>query len=133
MIGYLNPVYIMQKVTGLGGIFIKCRDRDKTREWYQTHLGINMDEWGAQLNWNDDPHQEPYSILGFFRRSTDYFDPSEQPFMINLRVADLEGLIAELKAAGVTLIGGPLIEEYGKFAWILDPEGNKIELWEQAR
>lgn len=123
----------MKKVTGVGGIFLKCRDRDKTREWYQTHLGIPMDDWGAQLNWRDDPHPEAYSVLGFFRRSTDYFDPSEQPFMLNLRVADLDALVTELRAAGVTLIGEPLNEEFGKFAWILDPEGNKIELWEQVK
>lgn len=123
----------MKKVTGLGGIFLKCRDRDKTREWYQTHLGIDMDDWGAQLNWRDDPHPEAYSVLSFFRRSTDYFDPSEQPFMLNLRVADLDSLVAELRTAGVTLVGEPLNEEFGKFAWILDPEGNKIELWEQSK
>ncbi len=122
----------MKKVTGIGGIFLKCRDRDKTREWYQTHLGISMDEWGAQLNWSDDTHSAPYSVLSFFRRSTDYFDPSDQPFMLNLRVADLDSLVAELRSAGVPLIGEPLNEEYGKFAWIMDPEGNKIELWEQA-
>lgn len=123
----------MKKVTGLGGIFLKCRDRDKTREWYQTHLGIDMDDWGAQLNWRDDPHPEAYSVLSFFRRSTDYFDPSEQPFMLNLRVADLDTLVTELRTAGVTLIGEPLVEEFGKFAWIMDPEGNKIELWEQKQ
>ncbi len=121
----------MKKVTGIGGIFLKCRDRDKTREWYQTHLGITMDDWGAQMNWKDEPHPEAYSLLSFFRRSTDYFDPSEQPFMLNLRVADLDGLVAELRDAGVPLIGEPLSEEFGKFAWIMDPEGNKIELWEQ--
>lgn len=121
----------MQKVTGIGGIFLKCRDREKTREWYQTHLGIKMDEWGAQLNWRDESHPEPYSVLSFFRRSTDYFDPSEQPFMLNLRVADLDALVAELRQAGIALLGEPLDEEYGKFAWIMDPEGNKIELWQQ--
>lgn len=122
----------MKKVTGIGGIFLKCRDRDKTREWYQTHLGIAMEDWGAQMNWRDEPHPEAYSVLSFFRRSTDYFDPSEQPFMLNLRVADLDALVAELRTAGIALIGQPLVEEFGKFAWIMDPEGNKIELWEQV-
>lgn len=122
----------MKKVTGIGGIFLKCRDRDKTREWYQTHLGIAMDDWGAQMNWKDETHPEAYSVLSFFPRGTDYFDPSDQSFMLNLRVADLDSLVAELRDAGIQIVGEPLNEEYGKFAWIMDPEGNKIELWEQV-
>ena len=124
----------MKRVTGIGGIFIKCQDLDRTRAWYEKHLGIPMESWGAQFNWSDhsNPGIQPYSIFSCFKAQTDYFDPSDQPFMINFRVADLDALIPQLQSEGITLIGGPLAEEYGKFAWIMDPEGNKIELWEQT-
>jgi predicted enzyme related to lactoylglutathione lyase len=121
----------MKKVTGIGGIFLKCRDVEHTRAWYARHLGIEMETWGAMLKWSDDSHQEPYSLLSFFKRDTDYFSPSDQPFMINFRVANLDALVAELKAAGIDLVVDPIEEEYGKFAWVMDPEGNKLELWEQ--
>ncbi len=121
----------MKDILGIGGIFIKCRDKDNTLEWYKTVLGIDMQPWGAQFNWADDPSEKPYSILGLFKRSTDYFDPSEAPFMLNLRVRDLDELLVKLRAKNVTIVGEPTAEEYGKFAWILDPEGNKIELFQQ--
>ncbi|TNE58216.1 MAG: VOC family protein [Bacteroidetes bacterium] len=125
----------MKRVTGLGGIFFKCRDREKTMAWYEKHLGIPMEPWGAQFYWDECEQSEgsrPYSVLGMFKDRTDYFEPSNQPFMINFRVADLDSLVRVLKEEGVTVIGDTLEEEFGKFAWILDPEGNKIELWEQA-
>ncbi|MBK8967613.1 MAG: VOC family protein [Saprospiraceae bacterium] len=125
----------MKRVTGLGGVFFKCRDREKTLAWYEKHLGIPMEPWGAQFFWEapsaSDP--KPYSVLGLFKEQTDYFEPSVQPFMINFRVDDLEALVQQLRAEGVTVIGNPLEEEFGKFAWIMDPEGNKIELWEQTK
>ncbi|MCC6463519.1 MAG: VOC family protein [Saprospiraceae bacterium] len=123
----------MKRVTGIGGIFIKCKDRDSTRAWYEKHLGIPMESWGAQFNWNthENPAIQPYSLLSFFKEQTDYFEPSTQPFMINFRVDNLDRLLEALRSEGVTVVGEPLAEEYGKFAWILDPEGNKIELWEQ--
>lgn len=125
----------MKRVTGIGGIFIKCKDRDNTRAWYERHLGIPMEPWGAQFYWGHQAEAsiQPYSVLGFFKEQTDYFDPSPQPFMINFRVENLEALIHTLREEGVTVVGGPLEEEFGKFAWILDPEGNKIELWEQTK
>lgn len=125
----------MKRVTGIGGIFIKCKDRENTRAWYEKHLGIPMESWGAQFNWgdHDNPSVKPYSVLGFFKEQTDYFDPSTQPFMINFRVDNLDALIERLREEGVMVVGQPLEEEYGKFAWILDPEGNKIELWEQTQ
>lgn len=124
----------MKRVTGIGGIFFKCKDRDNTRAWYEKHLGIPMESWGAQFNWSDhdDPAIKPYSLLSFFKEQTDYFAPSTQSFMINFRVHDLDALVTQLREEGVTLVGEPIKEEYGKFAWILDPEGNKIELWEQT-
>ena len=125
----------MKRVTGIGGIFFKCKDRDAIRAWYEKHLGITMEPWGAQFEWDSENRDgiKPYSVLGFFKEQTDYFDPSEQRFMINFRVHDLDSLVRELEQEGVTIIGKPLEEEYGKFAWILDPEGNKIELWEQKK
>ena len=125
----------MKRVTGIGGIFFKCKDRDRTRAWYERHLGIPMEAWGAQFNWAEqsNPAIQPYSILSFFKDQTDYFEPSSQPFMINFRVENLDALIPLLRTEGVTIIGEPLEEEFGKFAWILDPEGNKIELWEQTK
>jgi predicted enzyme related to lactoylglutathione lyase len=122
---------IMKKVTGIGGIFLKCRDLENTRAWYARHLGIQMEPWGANLRWSDDGHPDPYSVLGFFKRNTDYFAPSDQPFMINFRVENLDALVAELRAADIELVVDPIEEEFGKFAWTIDPEGNKIELWEQ--
>lgn len=123
----------MRRVISLGGVFFKCRDLENTRSWYAKHLGINMESWGAQFNFIDDPHPGAYSVLSFFKHDTDYFGPSESPFMINFRVEDLDALVIELRKEGVELIGEPLTEEFGKFAWLLDPEGNKIELWEQSK
>ena len=127
----------MKRVTGIGGIFIKCKDRDRTRAWYEKHLGIPMETWGAQFNWHDlyqhNTSLKPYSVLSFFKEQTDYFEPSAQPFMINFRVENLDELVRALRDEGVAILGEPLEEEYGKFAWIMDPEGNKIELWEQTK
>ncbi len=126
----------MKRVTGLGGVFFKCRDREATLAWYEKHLGIAMEPWGAQFFWGEPAAEaaeiKPYSVLGMFKENTDYFEPSAQPFMINFRVHDLSQLVETLRAEGVTVVGEPLEEEFGKFAWILDPEGNKIELWEQT-
>jgi predicted enzyme related to lactoylglutathione lyase len=122
----------MKRVIGLGGIFLKCRDQVKTSEWYQKHLGINMESWGAQFFSKDDPdpEQKGYTVFSLFKRSTEYFDPSEQPFMVNFKVDNLDALIAQLKSEGIEFVGTPVDEEFGKFAWIMDPEGNKVELWE---
>ncbi len=119
----------MAKVTGLGGIFYKVADPDATRAWYLATLGIGG-EWGAMFPFKKD-EAEGFSLLSPFKATTDYFDPSEQPFMINLRVDDLDGLIADLAAKGIDILGTQN-EDYGKFAWILDCDGIKIELWEQV-
>jgi predicted enzyme related to lactoylglutathione lyase len=125
----------MKRVIGLGGIFIKCRDQVKTSEWYQKHLGIQMETWGAQFNAidNPDPEMKGYTVFSLFKRSTEYFNPSDQPFMVNFKVDDLDALVAQLQLEEVEFIGTPTNEEFGKFAWIMDPEGNKIELWEPAK
>ena len=118
----------MAKVTGLGGLFYKVRDPDATRAWYLDKLGIGG-EWGAVFRLPDGGADD-YSLLSPFKADTDYFAPSEQPFMINLRVDDLDAMLEALAAKGVEAIGRQ-DEEYGRFAWILDPDGIKIELWQQ--
>ena len=118
----------MAKVTGLGGIFYKVADTAATQAWYQANLGVGG-EWGAMFPFkNDDP--EGFTLLSPFKAETDYFAPSEAPFMINLRVDDLDGMIADLAAKGVAVLGRQ-DEDYGRFAWILDPDGIKVELWQQ--
>lgn len=123
----------MGKVIGLGGIFLKCNHYETTREWYSKHLGIQLEPWGTQFFYKNDSNPEAYSNLSFFKPDTNYLAPSTASFMINFRVDDLEGLLENLKKDGIPLVGDPISEVYGKFAWVMDPEGNKIELWEQAK
>lgn len=118
----------MAKVTGLGGLFYKVEDSERTKAWYQDNLGIGG-EWGIMFPWRAGD-AEAYSLLSPFKSSTDYFDPSGAGFMVNLRVDDLDGMIADLAAKGIAILGTQ-DEQYGKFAWILDCDGIKIELWEQ--
>ncbi len=118
----------MARVTGLGGLFYKVRDPERTRAWYQRHLGIGGD-WGAVLPFAADS-AEGYAQLSPFPAGTDYFAPSALPFMLNLRVDDLEAMVAALEAGGITILGRQ-DEPYGRFAWILDCDGLKIELWQQ--
>lgn len=123
----------MAKVTGLGGLFFKVADTGTTRDWYSKHLGIPFGEWGGWgWEWRDrsDPERIGRTEWSPFKADTDYFDPSDQPFMMNFRVDDLGALLGQLQAAGVELVGEPETNEYGSFAWIMDPNGIKIELWE---
>lgn len=122
----------MPKVTGIGGIFFKTKDPDATKAWYQEHLGIPADEYGWSWGWRerDKPDEEGQTQWSPFKADTDYFSPSDAPFMVNYRVDDLDGLLAQLKAAGIEQVGEPEEYEYGKFAWIMDPDGVKIELWQ---
>lgn len=121
----------MKKVTGIGGVFIKSADPAKQRDWYNKHLGINSSEYGATFEWVDKESNEPgMTVLNFFKDSTKYFDPSTKECMFNYRVENLEELMESLKQEGVQIVGGPENTDYGKFGWILDPEGNKIELWQ---
>ncbi|MFN0216292.1 MAG: VOC family protein [Saprospiraceae bacterium] len=123
----------MKKVIGLGGIFLKCQHFEETRAWYSKHLGIKLESWGTQFFYKDDPNPEAYSNLSFFKSESSYLSPSTSAFMINFRVDDLDALVEQLRVEGVPLVGDPISEEYGKFAWVMDPEGNKIELWEQPK
>ncbi len=120
----------MAKITGLGGIFYKVADPKATQAWYQKHLGIGG-PWGANLTWSRETQEDPYSILSPFGADSDYFAPSSSPFMINLRVDDCDAMVAKLRSEGIEVLGEQA-EDYGKFAWIIDPDGIKIELWEQA-
>ena len=121
-----------KRVTSLGGIFFKCQDPAAVREWYSKHLGFNTDQYGTNFEWRhaDAPEKKGHTVWGPFSADTKYFEPSGKEFMINLRVDDLDWLLAELKKEGIEQIGETQVYEYGKFAHIIDPEGNKIELWE---
>lgn len=121
-------------ITGVGGIFFKCQDRDALANWYKDKLGFPFDGTGASFLFreDDDPEKTGYFVWGPFRKESEYFRPSGRDFMINLRVRGLEALLERLKAAGIEQVGEMEEYEYGKFAWILDPEGTKIELWEQV-
>jgi len=122
----------MKRVTGIGGVFFKCQDPQRIREWYGRHLGLNMDRYGANFEWRHagNPRAKGYTQWSPFKHDTDYFEPSTKEFMVNFRVENLEGLLDVLRREGVTVIGQIQSYDYGKFAHIVDPEGNKIELWE---
>ena len=121
----------MQKVTGIGGGFFKASDAKRLMEWYDEHLGIQFQHGFFQFKWADEGEKATGSTtFSIFKEDSAHFSPSEKPFMINFRVADLRALLAELQEKGVTIIGDMQEYEYGRFGWIVDPEGNKIELWE---
>ena len=123
----------MAKVTGIGGVFFKSKsDHRVLAAWYQKHLGLPMESWGgAILRWPEDKAEdEGLTVWHVAKHDTKWFSPSESSFMINYRVDDLDELLAQLQAGGVEIIQGPESHENGKFAWILDPDANKIELWE---
>ena len=120
----------MAQVTGLGGVFYKVADPERTRAWYQETLGIGG-EWGAHFRWSDEPDADPYSLLSPFSETSDYYAPSTASFMVNLRVDDLDAMIAMLEGKGIEILGRQDDENFGNFAWILDCDGIKIELWQQ--
>jgi predicted enzyme related to lactoylglutathione lyase len=119
-----------KRVTGLGGFFFKTKDPDAIKNWYKEHLGIPVDQYGWTFWWKDENGNKCSTQWSPFKEDTNYFSPSDKPFMMNFRVADLEGLLEVLRDEGVTVVGDMETYDYGKFGWILDPEGNKIELWE---
>jgi predicted enzyme related to lactoylglutathione lyase len=122
----------MKKVTSIGGIFFKCKDPNKIKEWYSKHLGFNTDQYGTSFEWrnSEDPSHKGFTVWSPFKDSTEYFNPSEKEFMINYRVENLTGLVKELKKEGIRVVDEIQEYEYGKFVHIMDPEGNKLELWE---
>lgn len=119
-----------KRVTGIGGFFFKTKDPSKIKDWYNAHLGLNTDDYGSTFWWKDEEGKKCSTQWSPFKEDTKYFEPSKKEFMINFRVEDLEGLMKVLKKEGVTVVGEIEEYDYGKFGWILDPEGNKIELWE---
>ena len=123
----------MQKVTGIGGVFLKAKDAKVLPAWYQEHLGVVFgDSTAATFKWINlnNPDHAGVTVFSFFKNESSYFEPSASPFMINFRIKNLEALLEKLSEERVKIAGESVEEEYGKFGWILDPEGNKIELWE---
>ena len=126
----------MARVTGIGGVFFKSKsDHKELAAWYERHLGLKLEVWGgAILKWPDDKAPDGgLTVWHVAKKDTDWFSPSESPFMINYRVDDLDGLLDQLRRDGVTIVKGPDQEDNGRFAWILDPDGNKLELWQPAK
>lgn len=121
-----------KRVTNLGGIFVKCDNPVATREWYAKHLGFSNSPYGTTFEWRhiDAPEKKGYNVWSTFPKDTKYFEPSSKDFMLNLQVENLEWLLGELKNEGIAQIGEMQVHEYGKFAYIIDPDGNKIELFE---
>ena len=119
-----------KRVTGLGGFFFKSKDPDSMRRWYGKHLGLPVNDYGCSFWWKDKEGNDCMTQWSPFKEDTEYFNPSRKQFMMNFRVENLEGLLKALKEEGVTVVGEIEEYDYGKFGWILDPEGNKIELWE---
>jgi predicted enzyme related to lactoylglutathione lyase len=122
----------IKRVTGIGGIFFKCKDPGKLRDWYRVHLGLNTNPYGAVFEWRQgaDTTKKGHTQWSPFNEKTKYFEPSTKDFMINYRVENLEALVAELKKENVTIVDTIEAYNYGKFIHILDLEGNKLELWE---
>jgi predicted enzyme related to lactoylglutathione lyase len=118
----------MKKVTGIGGIFFKCKDPNKVKEWYKTHLGIDAGQYGASFEWYQT--QKAHTQWNLNSETAKLYEPSTKDFMINYRVENMEALVEELKKEGVTIVDKIETYEYGKFIHILDAEGNKIQLWE---
>jgi predicted enzyme related to lactoylglutathione lyase len=121
----------MKRVTGIGGIFFKSKDPDRLREWYRKHLGIESESWGGiSFDWQDDPRTDGGATAwSVFPDTTKYFGPADKPFMINLRVQDLTWLLEQLRAEGLE-VEANADESFGKFGWVTDPDGNRVELWE---
>jgi predicted enzyme related to lactoylglutathione lyase len=123
----------MKRVTGIGGIFFKSKDPKALAEWYKVHLGIGVEEWGGTaFHWAspDNPSGTGTTVWSPFKEDTKYFAPSEAPFMVNYRVADLHALLAVLREEGCDVDDKVDESELGKFGWVVDPEGNKLELWQ---
>lgn len=121
-----------KRVTGLGGVFFKCDNPEEIKDWYRKHLGIESDQYGGYFKWRDaeNPDKECLTAWSPFPKDSEYYQPSKKEFMLNYRVENLVELLKVLEEEGVKIVGEMEEFEYGKFAWIMDPEGNKIELWE---
>lgn len=121
----------MKRVTGIGGIFFKAKDPEKLRAWYQKHLGLELGADGSVVfDCPEEQRKAAQTVWFLFPDDTKYFDPSSAPFMINYRVENLAGLLEQLRSEGVEVDERVEVYEYGRFGWVMDPEGNRIELWE---
>lgn len=122
----------MARVTGIGGIFFKSKQKAGLEEWYRDNLGVPVGPYGARFDWrsHEEPDREGQTVWGIFDADTTYLEPSTAQFMINYRVDDLDGMLERLRAAGVQVEDRIEEYEYGRFGWAMDPDGNKIELWE---
>ncbi|WP_304233795.1 VOC family protein [Jiulongibacter sediminis] len=123
------------RVTGIDGIFFKSKDRKGLMEWYQKHLGIAMEEWGAVFQWDtpENPAGNKYTAFSIFDDKGDYMKPSKADFMINFQVENLDELLTTLEKEGVEVMSERENSDFGNFGWIIDPEGRKIELWEPPK
>ncbi len=121
------------RVVGIGGIFFKARDPEALREWYRAHLGLEIGTWGG-VSFDGAPSspagRQTGTAWSIFPADTGYFDPGSAPFMINYRVEDLDEALAALRAGGCDVDSRTDASEFGRFGWVMDPEGNRIELWE---
>ena len=123
----------MAKVTGIGGVFIKAKNDDRAlASWYEKHLGLKLESFGgAVMMWDEDTAEDGgMTVWNTAKSDGEWFSPSQSPFLINYRVDDMAGMIQQLEEDGIEIIQGPEYHENGAFAWLLDPEGNKVELWE---
>ncbi len=123
---------LIKKVTGIGGIFFKCKDPGKMRTWYSEHLGLNTNQYGTVFEWHQghDSTRKGFTQWSPFKETTTYFGKADQQYMINYRVDNLELLVSELQKKHITLLDTLATYDYGKFIHIEDMEGNKVELWE---
>ena len=121
----------MERVLGVGGIFFKANDPAKLKAWYRDNLGLPADEHG-EITFTKEGDPSPFLVWSPFPADTKYFEPSPAPFMLNFRVKDLHAMLAQLRAAGATVDEKVQEAPYGKFGWVMDPEGNRIELWEMT-
>lgn len=123
----------MRRVTGIGGIFFKAKDAPALRAWYEAHLGVDLQPWGgAVFDWVDSDGRPTggMTVWSIAPEESEQFAPSDAPFMVNYRVEDLHALVAALRAEGCNVLDRIDDSEYGKFGWVIDPEGNKVELWQ---
>jgi catechol 2,3-dioxygenase-like lactoylglutathione lyase family enzyme len=123
----------MKRVTGIGGVFFKSKNAERLKRWYRDHLGVTPDDEGyVSFRWRDEeePERIGRTVWEIFSAESDYFDPSDAPFMLNYRVDNLDALLDQLRREGVEVDARREDGDYGRFGWVYDPDGNKIELWE---
>ncbi len=119
-----------KKVTGIGGIIFKSENPEKTREWYAKHLGFQNDDHGTIFQWQNEKGEKGHTVWSPMQRDSSHFDDGDKDYILNLRVDDLDNILEEMRAEGVEQIGETQVYDYGRFAYVRDPDGMKVELWE---